>query len=71
MTFPCPAFVVIDSWAGRGRYRVTIVGETKTRFRVEWRDKDLPRGKGGWFATGQWYLVPKTAVVIGDPGARL
>jgi hypothetical protein len=70
MTMPCPALVCLNGWAGYRRHRITILAEHKRSYRVRWDDVPCNRPHNrGRFVPGQTYLVPKTAVVIGDPAA--
>ena len=55
------AVLVLDSWAGRERIPVEVVGETRTRYRVRlMQNCRLPGRK--WHDAGEVILVPKYAV---------
>jgi hypothetical protein len=53
---PQRVIVYLDSWAGRTGVPADLLGVTRTRYRVRWRESALGRRKG---AVG---LVPKHAV---------
>ncbi len=54
----------LNSWAGRSRHRVTVIGETTKHYRIRWEDTPaLPR-----WQTGQIYLVPKYAITVKEQG---
>ena len=63
------AYLVLDSWAGRERIPVEIVGETPKRYRVRLlADALLPSRRH--CAAGDVVLVPRYAVrVDGDQAA--
>jgi len=59
----------MDGWAGRIEVPITIVGETKTRYRVILgRDCRLP-GRWRYGTAGETVLVPKYAIRITTPAA--
>ena len=55
---------VLDSWAGRTRTRIRIVGETPTRYRIEALTRMKLAGRDRCAGSGAHTLVPKSAVVI-------
>lgn len=57
------AHVHLDSWAGRSRVPVQVVGETAKRYRVVWQQSALR------WREGQVSLVPKEAVTFDDAPA--
>lgn len=60
------AYIVVDSWAGRERIPVTVIGETAKRFRCQLtQDAKLP-GRNNSQSAGHVFLAPKTAVVFTD-----
>lgn len=60
-----PAFLCFDDWAGYHEEPVRIVGETRTRYRIQ-TDKDVIRlaGRYRYLRRGETALVPKRAVRI-------
>jgi hypothetical protein len=54
------AFLHLNSWAGRSKHRVTIIGETPKRYRIRWDDEPALQR----WVTGEVYLVPKYAVTF-------
>lgn len=56
--------LLIDSWAGRSRHPVEIVGETPKKYRVKLLEKARLPGKR--CESGDIVLVPKTAVKLVD-----
>jgi hypothetical protein len=50
----------LNSWAGRSRHRVTVIGETAKRYRIRWDDTPALQR----WQTGQVYLVPKYAITF-------
>jgi hypothetical protein len=52
--------VVLNSWAGTTRHRITILRETPKRFLVRWDETTALRR----FRPGGEYYVPKRSVVI-------
>jgi len=60
------AVILVDSWAGRERIAVTVIGETRTKYRCQLtQDAKLP-GRNNWQSAGHVFLAPKTAVVFTD-----
>lgn len=64
MTTARSAFILVDSWAGRERIAVTVIGETAKRYRCQLvQDAKLP-GRNNYQTAGHVFLAPKTAVVF-------
>jgi hypothetical protein len=62
MSWPSPAVVVTDDWAGINRIPCEIMGETKARYRVRFlQDARIPPRRS--VKAGEVVLVPKHAVV--------
>jgi hypothetical protein len=62
-----PAMIVLDGWAGLFEQRgATVVGETRTRYRIR---ADRPEGlrlagRNRYLAQGKTALIPKHAVIL-------
>lgn len=56
------AWLFIDSWAGRGRHCVYVVGETPKCFRIR-SDERIKMAGRRWLEIGATALVPKHAIV--------
>lgn len=57
------AYLLLDSWAGREKHEVEIVGETAKRYRIRLlSDVRLPSKRDG--KAGDVVLVPKYAIKI-------
>lgn len=63
---PRPATIALDSWAGRYRVSVHVIGETPKRYRVRWLEHaNIPARRT--VAPGDVTLVPKHAVRFDTP----
>ena len=58
------AYLVTNSFAGRRRVEVVIVGETPKRYRIRAIEGMKMPGRCRWLCAGETALVPKTAVEI-------
>jgi hypothetical protein len=56
-------YLWLNSWAGRTKHRVTIIGETPKRYRIRWDDKPALQ-----WTTGEVRLVPMYAVTFRAAG---
>ncbi len=56
-----PAIMHLESWAGRVRLRVTVIGETPKRYRVRFEEERTFNWCGRKGETG---LVPKYAITF-------
>ena len=64
MTNARSAYILVDSWAGRERIPVTVIGETAKRYRCQLtQDAKLP-GRNNNQTAGHDSQAPKTAVVL-------
>lgn len=55
-------YILIDSWAGRQRVNVTIIGETAKKYRVRLRQRASLPGRRRLLDVGEVTLVPKDVV---------
>lgn len=67
------ASVCVDGWAGRREHACLVIGETRTKYRVEMRCSAQLPGRLGFVVEGATAMVPKTAVrfeerAVGDAG---
>jgi hypothetical protein len=60
-----PAYLVLDSWAGRSSTLVVVVGATPKRFRIRAITPTRLGGCDRYIQPGEEALVPRTAVVFG------
>jgi hypothetical protein len=58
-------YLHLNSWAGRSRHRIVIIGETPKRYHVRYVDKPAL----GWIE-GEIRLVPKYAVTLVQESGR-
>lgn len=61
-----PATLHMDGFAGRRTYSVTVIGETRTKYRFR-ANEPVPIGRGRWIWTGGEWLAPKTAITFQTP----
>lgn len=60
------AHIAVNSWAGRTRVAVVVIGETRTKYRCRLvSDAKLP-GRDNWQKAGHVFLAPKTAVTFSE-----
>lgn len=62
-------FLRIDGWAGRRHIRVTVVGRTRTKYRIRLEESALLPG-GRQMEAGAVTLVPQYAVVFEEDAER-
>lgn len=61
---PRPALLVVDSWAGRTRTRVDVIGQCGTRWRIRAISDTKVAGRNHWLRPGQVCRVPCGAIVF-------
>ena len=59
-------FLCMNDWAGYREKPVTIVGETRTRYRISTDTTIVLPGRRRYLEPGGTALVPKTAVKLKD-----
>lgn len=64
-----PALLLLDGWAGRREFEVSVVGETSRRLRIR-NDQLFPvplAGRNPWLPPGATALVPHHAIRFTTP----
>lgn len=67
---PTPAYLRLDSWAGRTRTLVQVIGQTPTMFRIRAVTQTALAGRCRWLGVGEETLVPREAIVFNDQLAQ-
>jgi DNA-binding NtrC family response regulator len=60
------AILHLNSWAGRSRHRVVVIGETAKRYRIRYEDTPALQR----WQTGEVYLVPKYAITFEEQKSK-
>lgn len=69
-TFPFTGWLALNSWAGYSLQRVSVVGETRQRYRIVGVLKSTRLGGQKRIAKGESALVPKYAITTENPHVR-
>ncbi len=55
-------YLVISDYAGNHKYPVIVIGETKTKYRIQLTMETKLAGRNRWGKSGDVVLVPKYAI---------